>query len=233
MPGRIDCLGSGPDLEATDVACSAGWGQVGHATTVTVTAGSNDQRGTIQVESLGRDPQEQLHLTTMAAADSCDITYNTHESTLAITSPAGGIGDITAAQVKATLLTISDFTGLDADITVTKVSSGVFTIDFSGTLGHTALASVLTVTSVTGTAAGHFETPLVLGATIAADPTVTVTFKRPWGTIPTVIVSGHGTVANSTLWAVTAASKTAFTVTLDLAAPVVAAHYVFDYFVIG
>ncbi len=94
---------------------------------------------------------QTLNMSAGAAADTFKLTFNTHESA-AITIPAGGFVNITAAQVLAALLTISDWTGDAANIAVVK-STNAYAITFSGRLGRTDLTAI-TVTSTTGTAAG-------------------------------------------------------------------------------
>ena len=94
---------------------------------------------------------QTLSLTAGDAADTFKLTFNTHESS-AVTLPAGGYANTTAAQIKAALLTISDWTGDTANIAVVKTVND-YAITFSGRLGRTNVGAI-TVTSATGTAAG-------------------------------------------------------------------------------
>jgi hypothetical protein len=55
MPGRLNAVGAGPALAATDVAIGVGWG--GTATKA-VTAGSNDQRGEIVITASATTPAQ-------------------------------------------------------------------------------------------------------------------------------------------------------------------------------
>jgi len=95
---------------------------------------------------------QTLTLTAGAAADVIHLTFNGHESTGAVTFPAGGYANVTAALVKTALLTISDWIDRTADIAVVKTVND-YAITFTGQLGRTDVGAI-SVTTVTGTAAG-------------------------------------------------------------------------------
>lgn len=94
---------------------------------------------------------QTLTLTAGAAGDTFKLTFNAHESA-AVTIPAADFHDVTAAQIKTALLTISDWTTKTADIAVVKTGDD-YAITFSGTLGAQDIGAI-TVTSKTGTADG-------------------------------------------------------------------------------
>lgn len=114
------------------------------------------------------DEVQTLNISAGAAGDVIKLTFNTHESA-AITFPTGGFANTTAAQVKAALITISDWTGNAADIAVVKTTNA-YAITFTGPLGATDLGAI-TVTSVTGTGAGSVAatTAGVPGAALTVD----------------------------------------------------------------
>lgn len=117
---------------------------------------------------------QTLSLSGGAAGDVFKLTFNTHESA-AVTLPTGGFANVTAAQIKTALLTISDWSGDTANIAVVK-STNDYAITFSGRLGRTDIGAI-TVTSTTGTAAGSVAetTKGVAGAGLTAiiGPSVT------------------------------------------------------------
>ncbi len=124
------------------------------------------------------------------------LTYNAHAGS-ALAFPTSYV-TISAADVKTNLLTISDFTGKDADIAVTASGAGprVFEITFSGTLGATDIGAisvayagdgagdaaftetnkgvVATTYTVTGLASGDSLAPVIQYATKAAIATQTL-----------------------------------------------------------
>lgn len=95
---------------------------------------------------------QTLSLTAGLVSETFKLTYNAHESTAAVTLPTGGYANVTAAQIKTCLLTISDFSTKTADIAVVK-STNDYIITFSGTLGNADIGAI-TVTSKTGAADG-------------------------------------------------------------------------------
>lgn len=94
---------------------------------------------------------QTLTLTAGLATETFKLTYNAHESA-AVVIPTGGYANVTAAQIKTALLTISDWTTKTADIAVVKTLND-YAITFSGTLGAQDI-SAITVTSKTGAADG-------------------------------------------------------------------------------
>ena len=94
---------------------------------------------------------QTLTLTAGAAADTFKLTQGAVESD-AVTLPAGGYANVTAAQIKTALLTIKHWSGDTANIAVVKTVND-YAITFSGRLGRTNIGAI-TVTSATGTAAG-------------------------------------------------------------------------------
>lgn len=98
------------------------------------------------------DEIQTLSLTAGDATDTFDLTFNANESVDPVTIPVGGYENVTAAQIKACLLTISDFADNTDDISVVK-STNDYVITFTGLLGGTDIGAI-TVTSKVGAADG-------------------------------------------------------------------------------
>ncbi len=95
---------------------------------------------------------QTLSLSAGLATETFKLTQGAVESTAAVTLPTGGFANVTAAQIKACLLTIAQWTGDTANIAVVKTVND-YAITFSGRLGRTDIAAI-TVTSKTGAADG-------------------------------------------------------------------------------
>ncbi len=100
----------------------------------------------------GTNEVQTLTLTGGLATQTFKLTYNGHESSAAVTIPTGGYANVTAAQIKACLILISDWTTKADDIYVVK-STNDYIITFSGSLGYQDITAI-TLTSATGAAAG-------------------------------------------------------------------------------
>jgi hypothetical protein len=94
---------------------------------------------------------QTLSLSAGAEADTFKLTQATVESS-AVTIPSGGYANVTAAQIKTALLTITQWVSKTADIAVVKAGND-YAITFSGTLGGQQIGAI-TVTSKTGAADG-------------------------------------------------------------------------------
>lgn len=103
----------------------------------------------IYMNEAGRNEIQTLTVSAGAAADTFKLTYGGTESS-AVTIPAGGIGDISVAQIQTA---IDSIPALLARGTVTGVAGGPFAITFTGTLADTDVGAI-TVTSKVGAADG-------------------------------------------------------------------------------
>ncbi len=101
---------------------------------------------------VGVNEIQTLSLTGGAAADTFKLTFNGHESSAAVTIPVTDYHDVTAAQIKACLLTISDWATNTADIQVLK-STDDYIITFINELGGQDIGAI-TVTTKVGAADG-------------------------------------------------------------------------------
>jgi hypothetical protein len=97
------------------------------------------------------DEIQTLALSAGIATETFKLTFNTHESA-AVTLPTGGFANVTAAQIKTALLTISDWISNTDDIAVVKTLND-YAITFTGLLGATDIGAI-TVTSKVGAADG-------------------------------------------------------------------------------
>ena len=124
------------------------------------------------------------------------------ESTAAVTLPAGGYVNTTAAQIKTCLLTIPMFASHTADIAVAE-SGTTYAITFSGLLASTNIPT-LTMTSKTGAADGSFADTTAGSPQISEIQTITLsatwdgteTFKLTYG--GTESTGGGGTITRGT-----------------------------------
>jgi hypothetical protein len=98
------------------------------------------------------DEVQTLSLSAGIATETFKLTFNTHESSTAVTLPTGGFANVTAAQIKTCLLTISDWISNTDDIAVVKTLND-YAITFTGLLGATDIGAI-TVTSKVGAADG-------------------------------------------------------------------------------
>src|SRR3990172_2356127 len=224
MPGRLYADGAGPALGASDLILTG----FGAAASITLVVDGNDQGGTITVASAGRNEVQTLTLTGGASGDTFGLTFGGDEGDTLVTIPAGGYADVTAAQIKTTLLSITVWAGKTADIAVVKTGNN-YAITFSGTLGATD-SGAITVTNPTGAAAGSVA-ETIKGATLAAGASVAVAFKRLFAHAPFVVVGKYG-VADTEKFAVTAASTTGFTAAVN-GTPSINTVYGFSYFAVG
>jgi hypothetical protein len=96
---------------------------------------------------------QTLTLTGGAQNDTFGLTAGGNEGTLLVTCPAGGFTNVDAAQIKATLITISGWEDNSDDITVTNEAGDTWKIVFTGLLSNADIGAI-TVTNGTGAAAG-------------------------------------------------------------------------------
>ena len=166
-------------LKADDVVLSLdGSVLVGADGTIDVTVASADT---------APDEVQTLTMTAGAQNDTFKATANAHESS-ALTIPSGGYANITAAQVKTMLGTISDFDDYPDSIHVTK-SSNTYTVRFVEEFGAQNIPT-LTLTSATGAAAGTWATT-VAGAAWLTPGTYEYFFRRTDAAARTVLAYGR------------------------------------------
>lgn len=86
-----------------------------------------------------------------------------------------------------------------------------------------------TVTPAAGSKDHRGRVSITAQATPAANPTVQVTFKRVFASVPFIVVSRGDTVAPTTgVWVISARTATSFTATF-IGTPVAASVYVLDW----
>ncbi len=102
-------------------------------------------------EALNVDEVQTISLSAGAAGDTFKLTFNTHASAV-VTIPTGGFANVTAAQIKAALITISDWTTNTADISVVKTLND-YAVTFTQLLGWSDVGAI-TITNKTGAADG-------------------------------------------------------------------------------
>ena len=104
---------------------------------------------------------QTLTLSGGAENDTINLRFNSHTGTVPITMPSGGYANVAAADVKAALLSISDWTTKTADIAVAKATND-YAITFTGTLGAQPIGAI-TTTGATGAAAGSVDPVTAVG----------------------------------------------------------------------
>jgi hypothetical protein len=95
---------------------------------------------------------QTITLSAGIATETFKLTNGGVESTTAVTLPTGGYANVTAAQIKACLLSIPAWNGDTANIAVVKAAND-YAVTFSGRLGRTNIGDT-TITSKTGAADG-------------------------------------------------------------------------------
>lgn len=108
-----------------------------------------------QVVNFQNDVQT-LTLSAGGNGDTFKITFNGHEATVAVTIGAGTFTAVTAAQVQATMNSISDFALAANQPVVTGSAGGPFPVTFSKGAYANSNVGTLTMTSKTGAANGSF-----------------------------------------------------------------------------
>jgi hypothetical protein len=94
---------------------------------------------------------QTITLSAGLATETFKLTQGGVESS-AVVIPTGGFANVTAAQIKAALLTLGQFANDTANIAVVKASND-YAVTFSGRLGRTDIGAI-TITSKTGAADG-------------------------------------------------------------------------------
>src|SRR3990167_9640985 len=107
------------------------------------------------LNALLSDEVQTITLSGGAENDTFKLTYNAHESSAAVTIPAGGYASTTAAAIRVALITVSDFASPAveaADIVVTG-GPGAAIVTFGGKYSGQDIGAI-TITSKTGAADG-------------------------------------------------------------------------------
>lgn len=176
-----------------------------HEGTLFVIINRTNQSASVQFQGrVTPEAVKTLTLTAGVATETFKLTFNSHESSTAVTLPVGGFANVTAAQIKACLITISDWAAQSANISVVK-STNDFVITFSGTLGTTDLG-LITVTSKTGAANGSVSevSPwfnIGSAVTVAATAQNVQTLTDPWPQVRAAVTySVAPTIGSVSLW---------------------------------
>jgi len=123
--------------------------------------------------TLGTKSENEIQTISLSAgleSETFKLTFNAHESTAAVTIPSGGFANVSAAQIKTCLLTISDWTTKTADIAVVKAAND-YAVTFTGSLANADIGAI-TITSKTGAADGSVAET---NKGVAGDETYTAT----------------------------------------------------------
>ena len=141
------------------------------------------------------DEVQTITLTAGDAADTFDLTFNGTESTTAVTIPAGGYANVTAALIQACFNTIADVAEADRPV-VAEAAGSTWTVTWSTGKWRGRNTPAITITSKTGAADGSVAETTPGGITSAADNTYVVlplqTKTVPWSrTIVSVVGSGN------------------------------------------
>lgn len=110
------------------------------------------------------DEVQTVTLSGGAENDTFKFTYNAHESSAAVTIPAGGFANATAANMRVALITVSDFSGVEAADIVASGGPGSAVFTFGGKFSGLDMGGI-TITSATGAAAGSVAETLKGGIT--------------------------------------------------------------------
>lgn len=132
---------------------------------------NRDSSTTLYFNIQPNDEVQTLTLTAGIATETFKLTWNGNEAATAVTIPVGGFANVTAAQVLATMNSITGITA--GDVTVTK-NSNDYVITFTGSnLGNRDVGAI-TVTSKVGAADGSVAETTKGGCVSAADDTRSV-----------------------------------------------------------
>src|SRR3990167_3404815 len=148
------------------------------------------------LNALLSDEVQTITLSGGAENDTFKLTYNAHESSAAVTIPAGGYASTTAAAIRVALITVSDFASPAveaADIVVTG-GPGAAIVTFGGKYSGLDMGAI-TITSKTGTADGSVAETTKGG--VPSTHAALTTGVHGVGT-GTVLGLGSSTVAGST-----------------------------------
>lgn len=156
---------------------------------------NHDATNKLYFTCAAKNEVQTLTLSGGAVNDTVKLTFNGHESADPITFPAGGYANTTAAQVKACLITIADWTTNSADIAVVKATND-YAITFTGALGKQDIGAI-TVTSKVGAGNGSVAETQKGGAVGLGDDTYVVlpsqskVVKYPKGAVVYVVGNGN------------------------------------------